>query len=129
MTRRCPWYTRRTGGAGVACELLGERCKVGPGSGLGIRSDRSPKMSDSEQIAQVYHQNFERIAHMLIFGKKMSDSLRKPMSTLPWMKLRVLGGGGSRGVGGDIGRGIGEELAVTLAETLAVTLAETLAET
>ena len=46
-------------------------------------------MSDHERIAQVAHQKwanewiahfFERIAHLLIFGQKTSDSLRKLMS-------------------------------------------------
>ncbi len=54
-----------------------------------IRSGPSEEMSDCEQIAQVTHQKwanewiarfFERIAHLLIFGQKTSDSLGKPMS-------------------------------------------------
>ena len=53
---------------------------------------RSDEMSDREQIAQVAHQKwanewiahfFERIAHLLIFGQKTSDSLGKPISEFP----------------------------------------------
>ena len=49
-----------------------------------------------EQIAQVAHQKwanewiarfFERIAHSLIFGQKTSDSLGKPMSEFPALKI------------------------------------------
>ena len=57
-----------------------------------ICSGRSKEMSDRERIAQVAHQKwanewiahfFERIAHLLIFGQKSSDSLGKPMSEFP----------------------------------------------
>ena len=57
-----------------------------------ICSGHSPKISNHEQIAQVAHQKwaneqitcfFERIAHLLIFLQKTSDSLRKPMSEFP----------------------------------------------
>ena len=57
-----------------------------------IRSGRSEEMSDHEAIAQVAHQKwanewitrfFNRIAHSLIFGQKMSDLLGKPMSKFP----------------------------------------------
>ena len=50
-----------------------------------ICSGRSPKMSDHERIAQVAHQKWvnERIAHLLIFSQKTSDSLRKPLSKFP----------------------------------------------
>ena len=72
-------------------------------------SGRSPKMSDYEQFAQIAHQKWatmskslrlltknewpwancfflERIAHLLIFLPKTSDSLRKPMSKFqPWI--------------------------------------------
>ena len=53
---------------------------------------RSPKMTDHERIAQVAHQKwanewiarfFERIAPVLIFSQKTSDSLRKLMSEFP----------------------------------------------
>ena len=53
---------------------------------------RSPKMSNREIFAQVAHQKwkneqiahfFERIAHLLIFSQKTSDSLRKPMKEFP----------------------------------------------
>ena len=57
-----------------------------------ICSGRSEEMSDHERIPQVAHQKwanewiahfFEPIAHLLIFGQKTSDSLRKPMSEFP----------------------------------------------
>ena len=57
-----------------------------------IRSHLSEEMSDRERIAQVTHQKwanewnarfFEQITHLLIFGQKTSDSLRKPMSKFP----------------------------------------------
>ena len=57
-----------------------------------IRSHRSEEMSDRERIAQVAHQKwanewianfFERIAHLLIFGQKTSNSLGKQMSEVP----------------------------------------------
>ena len=60
-----------------------------------IRSGRSEEMSDCEQIAQVAHQKwanewiahfFERIAHLLIFGQKTSDSLGNKMSKFPALK-------------------------------------------
>ena len=61
-----------------------------------IPSGRSEEMSDGERIAQVTHQKwgnewiaqfFERIAHSLIFGQKMSDSLGKPMSEFPALRV------------------------------------------
>ena len=57
-----------------------------------ICSGRSEEMSDRERIAKVAHQKlanewiahfFERSANSLIFGKKPSDSLGKPMSEFP----------------------------------------------
>ena len=57
-----------------------------------IHSGRSKEMSDCERIAQATHQIwaneliasfFEQIAHSLIFGKKTSDLLGKPMSEFP----------------------------------------------
>ena len=57
-----------------------------------ICSGRSEELSDRERIAQVAHQKLanewiahflERIAHLLIFGLKTSDSLQKPMSEFP----------------------------------------------
>ena len=57
-----------------------------------IHSDRSEEMSDRERITQVAHQKlaneriahfFERIAHLLIFGQKTSDSLVNQMSKFP----------------------------------------------
>ena len=57
-----------------------------------ICSGYSPKISNHEQIVQAAHQKwpneqitcfFERIAHLLIFLQKTSDSLRKPMSEFP----------------------------------------------
>ena len=62
-----------------------------------IRSGRSEEISDLERIAQVAHQKwaneriarfFEGIAHLLIFGQKMSDSLGKPMSEFPALAWR-----------------------------------------
>ena len=61
-----------------------------------IRSGRSEEMSDHEQIAQVAHQKganewiahyFERIAHSLIFGQKLSDSLGNQMSEFPALEI------------------------------------------
>ena len=57
-----------------------------------ISSGCSEEMSDREWIAQVAHQKladewiahfFGQIAQLLIFGQKMSDLLRKPMSEFP----------------------------------------------
>ena len=47
------------------------------------RSGHSPKMSK-----WVNHNFFERIARLLIFGQKTSNSLRKPMSKFPALYLR-----------------------------------------
>ena len=69
-----------------------------------IHSGRSEELSDHEQIAQVVHQKWaiewiahflERIAHSLIFGQKMSDSLGNQMSEFPALvfcnlKLRLI---------------------------------------
>ena len=65
-----------------------------------VRSHCSEEMSDRERIAQVAHQKwanewitrfFERIAHSLIFGQKISDSLGKPMSEFPALfKSKIL---------------------------------------
>ena len=61
-----------------------------------ICSGRSPKMRDHERIAKA-HQKwaneriacfFERIAHLLIFSQKTSDSLGKPMSKFQALQLR-----------------------------------------
>ena len=61
-----------------------------------IGSGRSEEMIDRERITQVAHQKwvnewmahfFERIAHSLIFGQKMIDSLGKLMSEFPALEL------------------------------------------
>ena len=56
-----------------------------------ICSGRSEEMSDRERITQVGNEwianFFEQIAHSLIFGQKASDSLGKPMSEFPALKL------------------------------------------
>ena len=62
----------------------------------GIRSGRSEEMSYHELFAQVAHYkwanewitNFlEQIAHLLIFGHKTSNSLGKPMSEFPALRI------------------------------------------